>query len=475
LDARPSRSDCYIEEDVTGAYGSRIVICNEGADPCDTDGVPNDVCVFNVALCPNQTNVPGCTPSGPLTRLRVRSIPKGTTLVRPTDLSAAVCGPPTNVVVPMRVTRKGRKIPGKIKLIVTATSSGKPKKDRDEVTLICEPHPPCEVCCQNPDGGPDELELSTLASGSDLDIGWGGGSHDFIFAPHSGLNLCLSGCNADTNPICDAAAPIGEGSLNGTTFGPPLPLIAQDVPVCVVNRYHGDISGKVNVQTGEVPTENPLVIELSSDVHLTLPDHVCPRCMGNASPEHGGPGTCDGGANRGRACTIDSVLTIGGAEGDPVYPLSKDCPPDSGQLAGTFDLKLALTTGTSMTAGHCPGQAQDDACHGSGCGAQCTGSACATTTPDGQCVDAKGGISQVCCNDSTDTPCFPDPIVRTGTASPPVPAWPDPTYPKTSTTGALVATLCVGATNAGAVDMATGLPGPGAIILPVGEVLLRLP
>ena len=77
VDARPSRTDCYIEEDVAGASGSRIVTCLDGGESCDTDGVANGVCVFKVALCPNQTNVPGCTPAPPLTKLRMRSTPGG--------------------------------------------------------------------------------------------------------------------------------------------------------------------------------------------------------------------------------------------------------------------------------------------------------------------------------------------------------------------------------------------------------------
>ena len=476
VDTRPSWSDCYIEENVVGASGAKTIPCLDGGDPCDTDGVQNGVCVFKVALCPNQTNVPDCTAAPPLTRVRVKSIPKGASLIPPPDPASTVCGPAVDVAVPMKVRKNGKRMPGKLKFIVTARSSGRPRKDRDEIVLQCEPCEPCGVRCgRNPDGGPDGLDLSSLGAGSDLDIGSGGGSHDFVPAPRSMARLCLAGCNADSNPICDVNGPVGSGSLNGPSFGPPLPLVADGVPVCVVNRHQGPIHGTVNVQTGEIPREAPLEMDLLADVHLTLSDQVCPRCTGRGTPQYGGSGTCDGGAHRGQPCTIDSVLTVSAAAGDPLYPLSKDCPPDSGQLAGTVPLKLTLTTGTSTLAGRCPGEPETDACHGGGCGARCTGSACASITPDGACVDAKGGLSQVCCNDATDTPCFPDPIVRSGTAAPPAPAWPDPSYPKTTDAGVLVATFCVGATNTVGVDAAAGLPGPGAIILPVRELLLRVP
>jgi hypothetical protein len=89
----------------------------------------------------------------------------------------------------------------------------------------------------------------------------------------------------------------------------------------------------------------------------------------------------------------------------------------------------------------------------------------------GNCVDSKGGISQVCCAASTTTPCFPTAaggsIQRTGKADPPAPVWPDPTYPKNSSGGLFVATFCEPATGVGTVDVTTGLPGPGAMILPV--------
>ena len=53
----------------------------------------------------------------------------------------------------------------------------------------------------------------------------------------------------------------------------------------------------------------------------------------------------------------------------------------------------------------------------------------------------------------------------------PTPAWPDPTYPKTGD-ATLVATFCEAATGTAAVDIATGLPGPGALTLPLTQSFL---
>jgi len=49
----------------------------------------------------------------------------------------------------------------------------------------------------------------------------------------------------------------------------------------------------------------------------------------------------------------------------------------------------------------------------------------------------------------------------------PLPPWLDPTYPKASIHPELVGTFCAGAISPDLVNRATGLPGPGALALPV--------
>ena len=97
-------------------------------------------------------------------------------------------------------------------------------------------------------------------------------------------------------------------------------------------------------------------------------------------------------------------------------------------------------------------------------------------TPEGQCVDIKGGISQNCCANNTAQPCFPTAnngqIVRTGSAAPPTPPFGDPTYPKTGNV-TLVATFCEGTAGSSLVDIVTGLPGPGALVLPVAATWMQ--
>jgi len=89
------------------------------------------------------------------------------------------------------------------------------------------------------------------------------------------------------------------------------------------------------------------------------------------------------------------------------------------------------------------------------------------------CVDVKGGVSQLCCSSATTRPCFPTAgggvIMRTGLPGAPLPAWPDSTYPKTAR-AVLAGTFCDGVSGTSTVDTLTGLPGPGASLLPMQEM-----
>ena len=112
------------------------------------------------------------------------------------------------------------------------------------------------------------------------------------------------------------------------------------------------------------------------------------------------------------------------------------------------------------------GQTADDACSGAACAAGCTGNACVTHDASGQCIDSKGGISQVCCSNDTTKPCFPTgsgvgAIQRTGKRA------------LNGQLGAQVATFCINTTQSSIINITTGLPGPGAIILPNTVQVLR--
>jgi len=361
-----------------------------------------------------------------------------------------------------------------------ATFLGVKPKDKDKFTFACLPAEGGGLECENNtsgDGqGPRQLNLAVVGSGSDLDNGISGQSHNFPVPVGTTLRYCLSGCDG-TNPVCDANGPTGgkEGvdSLNGGTFGPPLPLFSAGVPVCVINEYkETSIRGTANVETGEFIAEqggSPSPVVLNSRVFQCLSNQVCPRCNG---------GKCQGGARDGQSCKIDGTVTVNNPPAvlNDNYNLSNDCPPGGSTCSalGAIEVVLDLTSGTSMKAADaagsfpCPGQTGHDECQG---GAECTVD-CSPSGTDSQ--DPKGGVSQFCCSDAQQTPCFPTSpaaggmaIIRTGEPAPPTPAWStDPTvFPKTGA-GKLVATFCEAATNSIAVNGTAGLPGPGALILP---------
>jgi hypothetical protein len=502
----PKKSDCYVEWLVTSpsvppTKGTRVD-CADGS-ACDADGKADGTCTIDVAVCAFQTD-PNltCTPNsltaitGPTkAKVKPKSAAGSIVATLPTPptapISVATCGPSLEVKIPVGSGKKGAKI---TYTGLKATSSGKPKKDSDKLTLSCISGTgnggPTIACPPNPVGAdqPNEIVVNVAAAGTDLDNGRTGSSHNFPTPADTKFQLCLENCNKTDDHECEAYFKFGEGTFNKNTFGPPLPLFTAGIPVCVMNRYAAtQARGTADLMTGAI--NGP--IKLESDVFLTDETNVCPKCDN---------GKCNSGPNQGKACSIDGTVTVvEAATANKTFQLSKDCPPPTDLKAGTLNINLPLTTGTSTLSPLPGGSAQTpcvaqpgeptglapqaDSCPqpGGTCTAQCTGLACATMGTDyvtgaTVCVDRKGGISQLCCSNSTTTPCFPTrsgaAITSTGKALVPQPAWPDPTYPKTTdcTPGnctVQVATFCEAATGTGSVDGLAGLPGPGLLILPV--------
>jgi len=315
--------------------------------------------------------------------------------------------------------------------------------------------------------------MTVEPTGTDLDSGWTGSSHNFPQVSGTVLRMCLTGCDASTNPSCLEDQPSTD-QVNGPTFGPPLPLLSQGIGVCLSSRFASPklTDGTANVRTGATVVN----LHLLSDVFLSSPNRLCPRCSGS---DIGKAGTCDSGPRQGQACRTEGLVVVGNAPGNQMFTVSSDCPPP-GTPAGTIPVIFPLTTGTSTLTGPkpCPGQSQDDDCRGGMCNATCSGAACDHMAPDPVtgspvCVDVKGGVSQLCCSSDTTRPCFPTAgggvIVRTGLPGAPLPAWPDSTYPKTAR-AVLAGTFCDGVSGTSTVDTLTGLPGPGASLLPMQEM-----
>jgi hypothetical protein len=259
-----------------------------------------------------------------------------------------------------------------------------------------------------------------------------------------------------------------------------------------VNEFQSAVfTGTANLETGAFDS----TIALHSHVFLTNGTNVCPRCIA---------GRCDSGARQGGACSVDGTVFVSAAQAaDKLFALSKDCLPPSDTLTGTLEITLPLTTGASTLTPQagassrtpCVQQPGDptgvapapDGCQG---GAECTPgacvgpSSCARTTTDpttGEtvCVDAKGGLAQSCCANDPSRVCQPTRtgvVTRVGRAEAPRDAsgmaYGAGGYPKRSDTVS-VATFCEAATGTSTVDILTGLPGPGALVLPAQAEWLR--
>ncbi len=454
--ADPATKECLVAlEDARETVLGDMVTCHDGDPSCDADGAPDGVCTFEVRACVNVPGIGACEPRE-LTRFVARPTRYGLT-VSPLG-STFVCGAYADVAV--RRKRNGGARRARV-LVRARGGPGRRVVDVDRTVFDCEPPFECADICEcsgNPSGGPSELRLTVGATGNDLDIGWSGLSHDFQNVRGATLTYCLTGCNATTNAMCRASGSTGSAatSLNGPTFGPPLPLFSAGVAVCVVNRFQDPtIDAVVNVQTGELDaTATPL--RLFADTYQGTSSSVCPRCVN---------GRCDGGRNQGGICHVDGTVVVDDPPNvnDVPYGVSRDCLPDASNLLGTPQVVLPLTTRTSSLAGDaagafpCPDQTAHDACGAGTCTVDCS------ATPS-----LLGGINQTCCSNATGRPCFPSAtagqIVRTGTRATPSPPWPDATYPKTSDV-TLAAVFCIPSSQSRTVDATAGLPGPGALLL----------
>ena len=471
----PPERDCYIGLAGFAAEGAvpwkrrSVISCHDGQRSCDGDATANGTCVFRVAACVNDPDVPGCDPA---TRMPRKVVAKGRSKAGRIDLSSglpsdgrAACTLPMDFPVPLERKRHAFG-PGKGKLSLLAT---KPR-DRDRFTFVCLPPVACHAACPpNPDG-PDSLTMTVAATGTDLDLGWTGVGHGFAVVPNLHLQLCLEGCDGTAaNPTCTIAGHLDETCPGGERpAAPPHPLLAAGVPMCLVHQLADPVTGSANLLTGETDVH----LAVQAEVYLTTLSDVCPRCEN---------GRCTAGRYAGKPCTVDAVFPVYASLGNETYRLSSDCPPD-GSPAAVVDMDVPLTSGTTVPLigpdpcgdGGSAVPQEPNAC-AEACGVECApGSAACVVLMDDPvnpgalvCADAKGGISQVCCEDDPGRPCFPleqgGALTRSGRAEPPVPPLPDTTYPKTAT-GTLAGVFCVRGTGSIA-DDAVGLPGPAAVLL----------
>src|SRR4029077_18378267 len=122
--------------------------------------------------------------------------------------------------------------------------------------LVCTP--PTTTTTTRSGGGGQTLTLTVPPTGSDLDNGWTGISHNFPIINGSSLHYQLT-CPDQVN--CTGTGATGAGTPNGPTFGAPLPLLAANTPVCVVNRFQDAmLTGTFNLLAGAAGVSSPNIV-----------------------------------------------------------------------------------------------------------------------------------------------------------------------------------------------------------------------
>jgi len=150
-------TECIVEYDgITFNYPvgrEKQLRCTDGDPSCDTDGLANGVCKFEIAACLNNTDprFPSCTPTDVgMLEIKNKKItskrynPQIQTLQDAVNAlglptAASVCTPLETFTVPLRSKASGFK-KGKLRLVSKAYTTGG-MKDVDKIKIFCLPNP----------------------------------------------------------------------------------------------------------------------------------------------------------------------------------------------------------------------------------------------------------------------------------------------------------------------------------------------
>jgi hypothetical protein len=152
-----------------------------------------------------------------------------------------------------------------------------------------------------------------------------------------GCASCGFGGSAIPDGVCEGCPGVGNCDV---ILSPPLPLSAGSVPVCVISRLDTDYSGTVNNESGSANIGIGLRSRVYTGITVTQP---CPTCVGDTTFDDGvQDGTCLGGPSDGTICD-------GQGEDATFGVVSLDCPPDPlTNISGLgLVIKLEATTGAA--------------------------------------------------------------------------------------------------------------------------------
>lgn len=222
--------------------------------------------------------------------------------------------------------------------------------------VVCELQSPTCPCVPPAGICPTSVQIDVDGVATNLDLGWTGIVHDQSEPTMQRLTLGLGACaNAShpcgSCPITGAATNAGgipfnnhrcvgdtsiqcnsdpDCGINGPChffLGPPLPLSAGGVSICLTNDINGPVTGTADPDAATAQIGVPLNWRYYNGFTV---DMGCPRCVG---------GFCNAGPRNGFACTTNGVSPLFGS-------VSFDCPPNPGSLIAVTSVPLDLRTGT---------------------------------------------------------------------------------------------------------------------------------
>jgi hypothetical protein len=208
-------------------------------------------------------------------------------------------------------------------------------------------------------------------------------------------------CTNDFTAKCDEPFSLDNDDCGGSfctyVLGPPVPVSAGGNPSCTINALAADLTGTGNVETGEAAATTNFATKVftGGSASLTQP---CPVCVGDITAADGvQDGICSEGSRDGLPCdTLGYDATFASLSKD--LGLSLDCvPPAVENISGTgLKISFELTTGSSSLAAdtECdsPLQSQDCFC------AVCTGD---QTLPCINNADCEAALAGTCTANDT--------------------------------------------------------------------------
>jgi hypothetical protein len=268
-------------------------------------------------------------------------------------------------------------------------------------------------------GCPSGVFFQPDATGSQVDAGWSGISHDMPVLGYSlrmdvscgpsspPCGTCsLSGpianaggnnqrCTNDTSIICTPATEVTDCGAPGLChffLAPITPISAGGISSCYTSEITGAVTGTVDVESGALSPNVPMKASLWLGATI---DNPCPRCIGDPTPnDNVRGGSCSGGSRNGLSCDANAT-----AELPDFGVMSFDCPlPAISKIAdfvlGTVNFSTGTQTRTLSAA--------NPACTAAGTGGfQCfcqtcnngNGEACQTNA---DCPDPAGPVGPIC-------------------------------------------------------------------------------